>query len=51
LLIANPDWGFALAIHPARLESMLASGTARTCSNDSLFDSAAEKALHRTTRP
>ena len=51
LLVANPDWGFALAIHPDVLENMLATGSARICSNDSLFNSAAEKALSRTSGP
>lgn len=50
-LIANPDWGFAVAIHPAILENMFAAGSARVCSTDSLFDSAAEKALSRTSGP
>lgn len=50
-LIANPDWGFAVALHPERLENMLATGAARVCSRDSLFDRAAEKALQRTAKP
>lgn len=48
LLIANPDWGFALAIHPDILDNMFANNTARICSTDSLFDAAAEKALQQT---
>lgn len=50
LLIANPDWGFALAIHPEILDNMFANNTARICSTDSLFDAAAEKALQQTPR-
>lgn len=48
LLIVNPDWGFALAIHPEILEHMFASNAARVCSSDSLFDAAAEKALRQS---
>ncbi|MGE5472077.1 MAG: DUF1631 family protein [Bacteroidota bacterium] len=51
LLIANPDWAFAVAIHQNRLENMLSEGTARVCSNDSLFESAAEKALRQKSGP
>jgi hypothetical protein len=50
LLIANPDWGFALAIHPDILDNMFANNAARICSTDSLFDAAAEKALQQTPR-
>jgi len=50
LLIANPDWGFALAIHPEILEHMFANNAARICSTDSLFDAAAESALRQSTR-
>lgn len=46
LLLANPDWHFALALHPALLGNMLQSGSARNCSNESLFDKAAERALN-----
>jgi len=46
LLIANPDWGFALAMHPDLLEQKLKTGSARNCTHDSLFDKAAEQALH-----
>ncbi|MFZ2268173.1 MAG: DUF1631 family protein [Azonexus sp.] len=48
LLIANPDWGFALAIHPEILDNLFANNAARICSTDSLFDAAAEKALKQT---
>lgn len=48
LLLANPDWQFALAIHPNILEQMLKAGRARISSNESLFNSAAEQALRRT---
>lgn len=50
LLVANPDWGFALAIHPEMLDDMFANKKARICSNDSLFDAAAEKALQQSPR-
>ncbi|WP_066885748.1 DUF1631 family protein [Dechloromonas denitrificans] len=48
LLLANPDWQFALAIHPNILEQMLKAGRAQLSSNESLFNSAAEQALRRT---
>lgn len=48
LLLVNPDWDHALALHPALFESMLAAGSARICSTESLFNSAAEQALRRT---
>ena len=48
LLLANPDWQFALAIHPNSLEQMLKAGRAQLSSNESLFNSAAEQALRRT---
>lgn len=47
LLLANPDWDFAVALHPHILDSLLKLGTARLVSQDSLFDRAAEQALHR----
>lgn len=50
LLIANPDWDFALAIHPDILENMFADKTAYIFSAHSLFDAAAEKALQQTTK-
>lgn len=46
LLIANPDWDFALAMHPDVLEQKLKAGSAHNCMHDSLFDKAAEQALH-----
>lgn len=48
LLLANPDWDFAVALHPHILDSLLKLGTARIVSQDSLFDRAAERALQRT---
>jgi len=45
LLLANPAWNFALAIHPGLLEDMLLAGRAHNCNADSLFDKAAERAL------
>lgn len=50
LLITNPDWDFALAIHPEILERMFAGKTARICSTDSLFDGAAGQALQEMAR-
>ena len=50
LLLANPDWGYAVAIHPGILEGMLKSGSARVSSNDSLFNLAAEQALQRASK-
>jgi hypothetical protein len=45
LLIANPEWHYAVALHPGLLDGMLKSGAARISSNDSLFNLAAEQAL------
>lgn len=50
LLLANPDWGYAVAIHPGILDGMLKSGSARVSSNDSLFNLAAEQALQRASK-
>jgi len=50
MLISNPDWDFALAIHPEILERMFADKTARICSTNSLFDAAAGQALQETAR-
>lgn len=47
LLLANPDWDFAVALHPHILDSLLKLGTARIVSQDSLFERAAERALQR----
>lgn len=51
LLLANPDWNYAVAIHPGILDGMLKAGSARICSNDSLFNQAAEQALRRASKP
>ena len=48
LLLANPDWGFAVLLHPAIMESQLREGKASVSSRVSLFNAAAEKALRRT---
>lgn len=49
LLFANPDWPFALALHPDLLRRMLKGGSARRCDGLSLFDVAAEQALNAAT--
>lgn len=48
LLFANPDWEFAVLLHPALLDSQFKSGKARVESRVSLFNAAAEQALKRT---
>jgi len=48
LLFANPDWEFAVLLHPALLDSQLKAGKARVESRVSLFNAAAEQALKRT---
>ena len=45
LLLANPDWDFALLLHPALAESQLRDGLASISSGVSLFNAAAEQAL------
>lgn len=45
LLLANPDWGFAVAMHPAALGRQLDKGQAVVGSSASLFHAAAAKAL------
>lgn len=49
-LFYNPDFGLALAMHPAILEQQFQEGVARVCSSTSLFDAAADRALQRTTK-
>ena len=48
LLFCNPEWGFAVAIHPGVMEKQLREKRALRCSANSLFNAAAEKALNRT---
>ena len=48
LLFCNPEWGFALAMHPGVMEKQLREKRALRCSSMSLFNAAAEKALSRT---
>lgn len=47
LLLCNPDWGYAVAVHPAVIERQLREKQAARCSTLSLFNNAAEKALNR----
>lgn len=47
LLLANPDWGFGVVLHPAIAESQLRDGRASISSRSSLFNTAAEQALRR----
>lgn len=48
LLLANPDWEFAVLLHPALAEAQLKDGRASISSGVSLFNAAAEQALRRT---
>ena len=48
LLLANPDWDFAVLLHPAIMESQIREGRAEVSSRISLFNAAAEQALRRT---
>ncbi|HEX9195267.1 MAG TPA: DUF1631 family protein [Azonexus sp.] len=48
LLLANPDWDFAVLLHPAIMESQIREGKANVTSRFSLFNAAAEQALRRT---
>lgn len=50
-LLCNPDSKLAVAIHPAILDKQLRQGLARISSSASLFDTAANRALRRTTAP
>lgn len=47
LLLCNPEWGFAVALHPTVMEKQLREKRALRCSSRSLFNSAAEQALRR----
>jgi len=49
-LFYNPDFGLALAMHPAILDQQFQQGVARVCSSTSLFDAAADRALRCTTK-
>ena len=49
LLFCNPDWGFAVALHPGVMEKQLREKQALRCSVKSLFNEAAEKALNRSS--
>jgi hypothetical protein len=48
LLFCNPEWGYAVAMHPGVMEKQLRDKAALRCSANSLFNEAAEKALNRT---
>ncbi|MGA9396142.1 MAG: DUF1631 family protein, partial [Azonexus sp.] len=48
LLLANPDWAFAVLLHPAIIDNQLKKGAASVESRVSLFNAAAEAALKRT---
>ena len=48
LLLANPDWAFAVLLHPSIMDGQLKDGQARVSSRVSLFNAAAEQALQRT---
>lgn len=48
-LLFNPERALALAVHPARLEAMLRDGSARICPLESLFETAAARALKPQT--
>ena len=45
LLLANPDWEFAVLLHPAIVDIQLQDGVAQITSRISLFNAAAERAL------
>ena len=47
LLFCNPEWGYAVAMHPGVMEKQLRDKAALRCSANSLFNEAAEKALNR----
>ncbi|HQU80228.1 MAG TPA: DUF1631 family protein [Azonexus sp.] len=50
LLLANPDWDFAVLLHPAIAESQIKEGRASISSGVSLFNAAAEQALQQAPR-
>jgi hypothetical protein len=45
LLLANPDWEFAVLLHPVIVETQLQDGLGQITSRISLFNAAAERAL------
>ena len=47
MLLANPDWAFAVLLHPSIMDGQLKDGQARVSSRVSLFNAAAEQALQR----
>lgn len=49
-LFCNPDFGLALAMHPAILDRQFQEGRAKVFSSTSLFNTAVERALRRTTK-
>lgn len=49
-LLYNPASGLALAIHSAILKKQFSDAIAHVCSSISLFDAAANRALHRTVK-
>jgi hypothetical protein len=51
LLLANPDWDFAVRLHPAIAESQIKEGKATVTSRISVFNAAAEDALRNSPRP
>jgi hypothetical protein len=51
LLLANPDWDFAVLLHPAIAESQIKEGKATVTSRISIFNAAAEDALRNSPRP
>jgi hypothetical protein len=49
LLLASPDWDFAVALDPAFVEARLKDGSATVASRLSLFNAAADHALRQRT--
>jgi hypothetical protein len=49
-LLVNPEWPFAVAMQSAALCRQFSQQQARVVSTDSLFNKAAEKALHNTPK-
>ena len=47
MLLANPDWEFAMLLHPAIVNDQLKDGRAALVSRASLFNTAAEQAMNR----
>ncbi len=50
LLLANPDWGFAVILHPSIADRQIKDGKAYVASQTSLFNFAAEQALRRSPK-